>query len=304
MTGVSGSVGTVGTANVDGSNQATVYSSTRWFAPSGIAVDYATNEIFTNDPIFNRIERMNLNGVIEQIIPTSGVPGGGIAVDSMAGKLYWTDSSNGHIFRANLDGSNQETVLSDLNHFSGSSWNLGGPDEIALDQTNGKMYWNNQFEHIIMSANLDGTGQQVILSGLDEPTDIAIDGNSGKIYWTDWDGTIHVANLDGSEAKTLLNNTSELSYGNIRLALDLDNNKLYWGNMIAGQIWSANLDGTDSQEVIGGFNYDWDFTLGPTAQSSVSEPVPSSVPEPATLGFAVCGGLALALRAWRKSQKN
>lgn len=301
-TGNGGTTSIIGTANLDGSNQATVYSSTRWFAPRDIAIDRSTNELFAIDPAFHQIERMNLNGTSEQVIPASGVLNG-ITVDSIAGKIYWTDGSAGDIFRANLDGSNQETVLSGLNHYSGISWNMGGPAQIALDSVNGKIYWSSQFEHTIRSANLDGTGQQVVLAGLNEPTDIGVDASNGKIYWTDWDGTIHVADLDGSGARTLVNATPELPYGNTRLALDFNDDKLYWSNFAMGSIWSANLDGSNSQQVLGGVDYLWDIALDAADAPQSSAPEPASIPEPATFGFAVCG-LALALRAWRRSQKS
>ena len=298
--GPDASLGAIGVANLDGSDQRVVYSSATRFAPYEIAIDSVTNQIFSTDVSFHQIEHLNLNGAGEQVISVgaSQLPQG-IAIDSGAGKIYWADGTAGHIFRANLDGSGQETILSGLNPLSNIPGNMGGPNNLTLDTVNGKIYWISSFDHTIMRANLDGTGQQVILSGLNEPSGLALDANSGKIYWTDWDATIHVANLDGSGAKTLMNAPSVLSYANTWLALDITAVKLFWGKtyLNAGvyeEIWSANLDGSNPQEVVGGFSFLNDIAVGPDPVPAST--LPASVPEPATLGLAALGGLALACR--------
>jgi hypothetical protein len=301
--GPGGSLGAIGAVNPDGSGQQLLHSSYLWFAPDQLAVDSATGQIFSTDYAFRQIEATHLNGTGEQVIASTGsaLPFG-ITVDSAAGKIYWDDGIAGHIFRSNLDGSGQQTVLSGLNPVANVPGDLGGPGILALDTVHGKIYWTDAFDHMIMSANLDGTGQQVILRGLNEPSSIAVDPNSGKLYWTDWNATIHVANLDGSDAQILLNAPAVLSYGNGDLALDVNDGKLFWEKDFwnAGvyqQIWSVNLDGSNPQEVLGGFDFLGGIAVGP---DPVSQPtIPAAIPEPATLGLAALGVLALTARKRR-----
>ena len=51
----------------------------------------------------------------------------------------------------------------------------------------------------IRRANLDGIGQQVLVSGLKSPGGPALDLGGGKMYWSNsGGGDIRRANLDGS----------------------------------------------------------------------------------------------------------
>jgi hypothetical protein len=51
-------------------------------------------------------------------------------------------------------------------------------------------------------ANHDGTNPRAIITGLDNPMGVAI--SNGLLYWVDYaDGTINVANLDGSNSQEI-----------------------------------------------------------------------------------------------------
>jgi hypothetical protein len=79
--------------------------------------------------------------------------------------MYWTD---GEIRRANLDDleASQETVIS----------GLPNPFGIALDLSNGKIYWSDFVSAgDIRRANLDGTEQEILITGLAGPFGIALD---------------------------------------------------------------------------------------------------------------------------------
>src|SRR5262249_15956959 len=68
------------------------------------------------------------------------------------------------------------------------------------------IYWGeaNDPGHI-WRANLDGSGQQPLLSGLRLVGKIALDVAGGQMYWAESDaGEIRRANLDGSGQETLL----------------------------------------------------------------------------------------------------
>ncbi|OHB70888.1 MAG: hypothetical protein A2V70_02470 [Planctomycetes bacterium RBG_13_63_9] len=113
---------------------------------------------------------------------------------------------DGTIRRANLDGSQIETLVSDLPGFATA---------IALDVAAGKMYWgflnpniDSLFPASIMRSNLDGSDTQEIVSSLTYCGGVALDLLPGKLYWSDLGlmdaGVIQRSNLDGSQPETLV----------------------------------------------------------------------------------------------------
>ena len=155
-------------------------------------------------------------------------------------KIYWADGSDGMIRRSNLDGSEVETVLSNLN----------GPKHIALDTTNGMIYWSEESVNKILRANLNGSGVEDVLTGLDEPNEIVLDMSNGKIYWLEQGSDkIRRANLNGTAVEDLVNTGLEIDGG---IALDITNGKLYWADWHANRILRFNLNGTASEVLLTG----------------------------------------------------
>ena len=67
------------------------------------------------------------------------------------------------------------------------------------------MYWSVETSGDIRRANLDGSGQEILVRNLDRPAGIALDLASGKMYWIDFGGgNIRRANLDGTGQQTLI----------------------------------------------------------------------------------------------------
>jgi hypothetical protein len=62
------------------------------------------------------------------------------------------------------------------------------------------MYWTNQGSNFIRRANLDGTGQETLVSGAISPFGIALDLAGGQMYSTNTGllDDIRRANLDGT----------------------------------------------------------------------------------------------------------
>jgi hypothetical protein len=115
------------------------------------------------------------------------------------------------------------------------------------------IYWIDFSSGDIRRANLDGSGQQTLVTGLFEPIGIALDLGAGKMYWTDY-GTndIRRANLDGSGQQTLVTGLS----GPEGIALDLAAGQMYWTDyQNPGDIRRANLDGSGQQTLVTGLNY-------------------------------------------------
>src|SRR5205823_6566279 len=93
---------------------------------------------------------------------------------------------------------------------------------LALGQKAGAdaIYWteNDLFQPLgrgqILRANLDGTGKELLVSGLkpDPGVGLALDVQGGKMYWVSADtsnpGDIRRANLDGSGQEVLIHGTS------------------------------------------------------------------------------------------------
>ena len=154
-------------------------------------------------------------------------------------KLYWATREK--IQRADLDGSNVEDVINQ------------GAVSIALDATNGKIYWT-QSDNGIYRANLsDGTNvEQLIDDAIVAHSvggGIALDVAGDKVYWTSGiTNGIFRANLDGTQAASLLTppNAAPLD-----IALDVAASKMYWtqwgGN---ANISRAGLDGTNVEPLL------------------------------------------------------
>src|SRR5262249_39997653 len=102
-------------------------------------------------------------------------------------------------------------------------------------------------------ANLDGSGQTTLVSGLtDGPVGPVLDLAGGQMYWTNvFAGTIQRANLDGSGLTTLVSGLNAPGFP----ALDLVGRTIYWpegGSQ--GAIRRANLDGTGVVTLVSGLD--------------------------------------------------
>lgn len=149
-------------------------------------------------------------------------------------KLYWTRGSNdpGGIFRSDLDGSNVETVLA---FFGPPNRAILG---VALDKTGGKMYWSEPNVDRIRRANLDGTGIEEIVTGLNDPRELELDLTAGKVYWVDRGlGKVQRANFDGTAVEDVVAGLS----GPIGLGFDGAN--VYWAERDSRRVARAPIGG-------------------------------------------------------------
>ena len=75
--------------------------------------------------------------------------------------------------------------------------------------------------------------------------------DASHIYWTNaGDGTIWRANLDGTNAQSIVQGEGQ----NSLFAVAVDGNHLYWTNRSEGMVKQANLDGTNPQTLLLGQN--------------------------------------------------
>ena len=247
-------------------------------APTPTPVETATATLTplpANNTLFfsgnSSLQRANLDGTNQVSLPGLAADVD-VEVDLSAGKVYFLTGSGcpTDLKRADLDGSNLETIVSGICVSQG----------IALDKTNGKVYWSSQ--SVIGRANLDGTNQEVFLTGLANAR--KVDVAAGKLYWTDdaqrvsrfnvdASGSIEIINtlagqrglavdaatgyvyfkdafnnlarmnLDGSNVTTLIASAADIA----EIEVDVNGGKLYYG--IYGQpgIGRANLDGSNPE---------------------------------------------------------
>jgi sugar lactone lactonase YvrE len=120
----------------------------------------------------------------------------------------------------------------------------------AMDQARSDfIYWSDFEGGDIRRANLDGSGQTILVSGLNGPTGVALDVAGGLIYWCAWGSSdIQRANLDGTGQTILVTGLNQPS----GLALDLARGHMYWANYGGGDIRRANLDGSGQQILVRG----------------------------------------------------
>lgn len=145
-------------------------------SPSAIALDVEGGKMYWagNPQIFPRgqIRRSDLDGTnIEELLP--GIPGriGDMVLDTLHQQIYWFDRLvfDNRIRRAGFDGSNVQEVV--------GSFEPGYPP-MAVDPVGEKLYWTegNYWEQqtTIMTADLDGTDQRVVVGGLSFVDDLAV----------------------------------------------------------------------------------------------------------------------------------
>jgi hypothetical protein len=119
---------------------------------------------------------------------------------------------------------------------------------LAIDYVAKKIYWANQGEGFIKRANLDGTSQESVLTGLTNPWDIELDLVNSKIYWTEDQaaGNIKRANMaDGSSVESVITNIQSLG-----VAVDPLRGKIYYTDFTGKKVHSANLNGTGVTSVV------------------------------------------------------
>jgi len=105
--------------------------------------------------------------------------------------------------RMNLDGTGLGIQFAPAKPLPVADWL---PLGVAVDAAGGKLYWSHGSfnDGRIRRANLDGSGQQILLSSLKLVRGLALDLPAGKMYWSNSPaagnagGLIERANLDGT----------------------------------------------------------------------------------------------------------
>ncbi len=92
---------------------------------------------------------------------------------------------------------------------------LGTADEAHSDY----LYWSNRSGGEIRRANLDGSGQTILVTGENLPDGPALDVASGQMYWgRASEGSVHRANLDGTGRTVVLTGLASMGAPGLDLA--------------------------------------------------------------------------------------
>ena len=175
----------------------------------------------------------------------SGVSGAGIAYDKVNEKIYYSDfadsdTPNGKIWKMDVGGTNPKAI----------ALGIQDPHSIALDPTNGKVYWGDG-DGNVSRCNLNGDSLVTGLINIDGGAirSVALDLINKKLYFCDTNNNnLYMANLDGSSKSIILT-----GYYGYAIAVDNKNNKIYFDaqsddGTVSG-LYRANLDGTSPVEI-------------------------------------------------------
>lgn len=237
----------------------------------------AQDELYYADRSKGKIISVKLNGTDERtdVLAQSFIEYH--VINFTNDKIYWTDYGRSVIARCNLDGTNQETLISDLDDPKGITVDADGNliyiDDEEIIWTNsegsnskvllsdlsdpqdvifwdGLLYWTDRETDKIESIKLDGTGRTVVLSDLKNPSDIEINSVTSEIYWLQSAGSttgsgVYRAQLDGTNAESVV---SGFVNG---LCVDGVSNFLYWSESINNTVNQYNLTDNTNKEFIG-----------------------------------------------------
>lgn len=168
-----------------------------------------------------------------------------ITLGAVSEELYFIEYGFDVMNKLALDGTGNVATFLDLTGMAGVG--------LDYDATAGKIYFSDFQEADagkIWRVNLDGSELEPIVTGITDPYGIAVDATNEKVYWTDDAGNISRTNLDGSNAEIGIVN---IEGGGMRaIDLDVENNKMYFYEVIEEKIYVADLDGSNPTVLIPG----------------------------------------------------
>ncbi|XP_055910482.1 low-density lipoprotein receptor-related protein 4 [Eupeodes corollae] len=156
--------------------------------------------------------------------------------------IYWTDVERSSINKAHLNGSYQQRLVHS---------NLVSPAGLALDWITHKIYWTDPATNRIEVAMTNGQMRSILIwEKLDKPRDIVVNPIDGLMFWSDW-GEVPMIERSGMDGKSrTVVTTRNLKFPN-GLAVDYDNQKIYFVDGGFKTIESMNFDGTARKVIIG-----------------------------------------------------
>ncbi|MDR9408740.1 MAG: hypothetical protein RI573_07840, partial [Balneolaceae bacterium] len=187
----------------------------------------------------NAIKVLSDEGIADLNVEGAVTPWG-VSADSDENKVYWSNVTEGSIRRANTDGTNSETVLTELDV----------PRGVAVDAGSNKLFWAEAGSSSPAIRGVDlGTEnaavEDIVTTGVSSPYHIALDSESQHIYWVDnaVDAKhIKRASYDGTTVETVISEVKQVS----GITLDVAGDRIFWGDFEDDKIYSASTTGVDS----------------------------------------------------------
>ncbi|XP_065051806.1 prolow-density lipoprotein receptor-related protein 1-like isoform X1 [Rhopilema esculentum] len=115
---------------------------------------------------------------------------------------------------------------------------------IDFHAASGYVYWSDVSKDSISRIHRNGSGSEVIVSGIASPDDIAIDWIAGNLYWTDTGkNVIEVSRLQGDYRKVVISRELDQPRG---ISVFPQKGKLFWTDWGSSpKIETAYLDGSN-----------------------------------------------------------
>ncbi|XP_025082097.1 low-density lipoprotein receptor-related protein 4-like isoform X1 [Pomacea canaliculata] len=199
--------------------------------------------IFCNTSVPDRV-RSTSNTMLVRFISGSQSGTGFFATYSSAiipqKFLLVTDFYNG-IHRIDIDTGSIVTISPD---------GLQYPFGIDYDPVDGRVYWSNQLEKTIRSANLDGSDARVFRSVSEGGLlwGLSLDSVSRLVFYADnGKKIIGMISLDTNSHQIVVD--SDIG-APIDIELDKHNGVIYWSDPVRSKIERCNYDGSDRQTLI------------------------------------------------------
>ncbi|XP_038051569.1 uncharacterized protein LOC119724541 [Patiria miniata] len=127
------------------------------------------------------------------------------------------------------------------------------PIDVDYDPVDGMAYWTDTTLPGVCRAFLDGTGFEVVVSGLQTPEGLSLDVENRVMYWTDTGSDlIQRATLDGQNRSLVLNLSDPAGAVEPRsIVVDASNSHLYWTDWGANpKIERSSIDGSGRRTLV------------------------------------------------------
>lgn len=136
------------------------------------------------------------------------------------------------------------------------------PEGIAYDWTQHKIYWSDSSNHSIYAMNDDGS-DLIMIARVERPRAIVIDPCNGTLFFTDWgkfgtSGKIFRTTMAGSLKRAIVDKNLAQPSG---LAIDYDDQMLYWTDAVREKIERSDLDGKNREVLIAATIYPFSITV-------------------------------------------
>ncbi|KAF5276464.1 hypothetical protein FQA39_LY06533 [Lamprigera yunnana] len=164
----------------------------------------------------------------------------GLDFDARDQHIYYSDVLQDVIYRVHRNGTSKEIVLASQNE---------GVEGLAVDWMSKNLYYIDSRKgtlNILSTRNV--TYRRTLLKGLKRPRAIVIHPNKGYIFFSEWDRPANISRAysDGSNLIVFKNVTLGWPNG---LAIDFNENRLYWCDALLDHVQHSTLDGTDVKTV-------------------------------------------------------